>query len=69
MERQMIASMHNLDHRLNELRPSEREQETARWVRDAASSRVTVVRTVASPAGQRPGSASIRGQAPRLAAG
>ena len=65
----MIASMHNLDHRLNELRPSERDQETARRLRDAASAPRTVVHTLTPNAGQWPGSSRIGAQPPRLAAG
>ena len=65
----MIASMHNLDHRRNELRPSERDLEVARWLRDAASTSRTVVRTPGSTAGQWLGSARVGGQSSRLAAG
>ena len=65
----MNATMYTHDHRLNELRPSERDQETARWLRDAASTPRIVVRTVTTTAGQWLGSARRSGQASRLAAG
>ena len=64
----MIASMFTLDHRLNELRPTERDQETARWLRDAASTSRIVVRTVTSTAGQWLGSGRRSAQPSRLAA-
>lgn len=65
----MIASMYNLDHRLNELRPSDRDQETARWLREAASTPRVVVRTLTSTAGEWLGTPRRGAKASRLAAG
>ena len=65
----MIASMHNLDHRLNELRPSERDHEVARQLRDAATTPRTVVRSIGTTAGQLLSSVRVGGQSSRLAAG
>ena len=65
----MIASMHNLDHRLNELRPSERDHEIARQLRAAASVPRTVVHTLGATAGQWLSSVRVGGQSSRLAAG
>ena len=65
----MIASIHNLDHRLNELRPSERDQEQARRLRDAVSPTRTVVRALGSTAGQWLSSVRSGGQPSRLVAG
>jgi hypothetical protein len=65
----MIASMYSLDHRLNELRPSERDLEIARRLRDAALAPRTVVHTLGSTAGQWLSSVRIGGQSSRLAAG
>ena len=65
----MIASMYGLDHRINELRPSERDHEVARRLRDAASRPQTVVRTLGSTAGQWLSSVRSGGQSSRLAAG
>jgi hypothetical protein len=64
----MIASMYHLDHRLNELRPSERDHEVARQLRDAASSPRAVVHAPSAPASQWLRSVRIGGQS-RLAAG
>ena len=41
----MINSMYSLDHRLAELRPTEREQGIARQLRDAAASAGRVVKS------------------------
>jgi hypothetical protein len=65
----MIASMHNLDHRLSELRPSEHDQQVARWLRDAASSPRAIVRTLGTAAGQWLILARVGGQSSRLSAG
>jgi hypothetical protein len=65
----MIASMYGLDHRINELRPSERDHEVARRLRDAASSSRTVVHTLGTTAGQWLTSVRIGGQSSRLPAG
>jgi len=65
----MIASMYGLDHRLNELRPSDRDQEVSRRLRDAASSTRTVVHTLGTAAGSWLSSARLGGQRSRLAAG
>lgn len=65
----MIASMYGLDHRLNELRPSERDQQVARRLREAAAAPRTVVHTLGTTAGQWLSSVRIGGQSSRLAAG
>lgn len=65
----MIASTYGLDHRLNELRPSEREHEIARRLRDAASTPRTVVRTLGTTAGHWLSSIRMGRQPSRLAAG
>lgn len=63
----MIGSMFNLDHRINELRPSDRDHEVARQLRDAASTTRNVVRTTGAPATWR---SLVRfGQPTRIAAG
>ena len=63
----MIGSQFGLDHRLSELRPSERDHEIARQLRDAASNSRNVVRTTGSPATWR---SLVRfGQPSRVAAG
>ena len=65
----MLASMYGLDHRLNELRPSERDQELARRLRDAAATSRTVVRTLRTTAGQRLAPAPFAASRRRFAAG
>jgi hypothetical protein len=65
----MIASMYGLEHRLNELRPSEREHEIARRLRDSVASPRTVVHTLGTTAGQWLSSVRMGGQSSRVAAG
>lgn len=65
----MIDSMASLNHRLSELRPSERDHEIARQLRDAASPATRVVRTIASSAAPRRANLRLGGQPSRLAAG
>lgn len=65
----MIGSMYGLDHRLGELRPSDRDHEIARQLRDAASPATRVVRTMASSAATWRTAVRIGGQPSRIAAG
>ena len=60
----MINSMYSLDHRLAELRPSERDQQVARQLRDAAASAGRVVKSAGVTA--RLGFDRYAGQASRL---
>ena len=50
----MIASMFNLDHRLAELRPSDREQARSRELSAATSTARTAVGRVAVPTSSSP---------------
>ena len=45
----MIASMFNLEHRLNELRPTQQEERTARELRRAASPASRPARSTGEP--------------------
>jgi hypothetical protein len=65
----MMNSMFSLDHRLAELRPSEAEQRTARFLRDAA---FAATGRVVKPAGSVRHAFTLdryAGQASRLSAG
>jgi hypothetical protein len=65
----MIDSMYGLDHRLSELRPSERDHEVARQLRDAASPATRVVRTIRSSTGPWRHTVRLGGEPTRLGAG
>lgn len=64
----MIASMFNLDHRLAELRSTEREQETARQLRKVAAPASRPARSAGEPSGSWATSAAIGSNPSRLAA-
>ena len=65
----MIGSMFNLDHRLNELRPSDRDHEVARQLRDAASPTKAVARFTGSRTSVWRSALRFGGQPSRVAAG
>ena len=65
----MIGSMFNLDHRMTELRPSDRDHEVARQLRDAASSANRSPRATASTVVVWRNAIRAAGQPARSAAG
>ena len=64
----MFGSMFCLDHRVNELRPSERDHEVARQLREAASPAKIVARTF-GPAARPWRAGRLGGRPSHLAAG
>jgi hypothetical protein len=64
----MIASMFNLEHRLNELRPTEAELRIARELRKAAAPAHRPTRSVGEPTRTWTGNAAIGSHLSRLVA-
>ena len=65
----MIGSMFNLDHRINELRPSDRDHEVARQLREAASPTKAVARVAGSITSPWRSPIRFGGQPARVVAG
>ena len=65
----MIASMFNLEHRLNELRPTQQEERTARELRKAANPATRPARSSGGPSRSWFRGASSTTHASRPAAG